>query len=112
MNFIDFFNIIIIDNKYIFNLDCYISYFNVSFICENNNVENVIRCLKRFFIIYRKFYVFYIDLNYHFDKELRDFLSNEKITIDYNSSTFHKLINIIKIMNCILKRVVRKLKKK
>ena len=88
------------------------SRFNVSFAYKNDNVENIIRYLKRFFITYQKSYTFYIDSDYHFDKKLRDFLNNEKITIDYNLSTFHKSINMIKIINRILKKIVRKLKKK
>ena len=70
MNFINSFNIIIVNKKYIFNLNCYMFRFNVSFAYKNNNIENVIRCLKFFFIIYRKLYIFYVDLSYHFDKEL------------------------------------------
>ena len=112
MNFISFFSIITIDNKYIFNFNYYISRFNVLFVYKNNNIENVIRCLRRFFITYQKSYTFYIDLNYYFDKELRDFLNNERIMIDYNSLTFHKSINIIEIINRILERIIRKLKKK
>ena len=112
MNFINSLSIIIIGKKYILNLNYYISRFNILFAYENNNVENVIRCLKFFFIIYQKSYTFYIDLNYYFDKKFYDFLNSEEIIINYNSSTFHKSINIIEIINRILKRVVRKLRKK
>ena len=112
MSFINSLNTITINNKYILNLNYYISRFNVSFTYENNNVENIIRYLKRFFITYQKPYAFYINSNHHFDKKFHNFLNNKEITIDYNLLTFYKSINIIEIMNRILKRVVYKLKKK
>ena len=84
----------------------------MSYVCEINNVDDVIRYLKLFFIIFRKSHIFYIDSNYYFEKELRDYLNNEDIAIDYNSLASHKSINLIEIINRILKEVVRKLKSK
>ena len=51
MSFMIFFNIIAINKRCIFNFNYYIFRFNVSFICENSNIENVIRCLRFFFFI-------------------------------------------------------------
>ena len=65
-----------------------------------------------FFSIYRKSYIFYLDRGYYFDyKELREFLRYKNITINYSSTAFYKLTDMIKVINKILKGVVYKLKK-
>ena len=94
INFINSLFIIIINNKYIFNLNYYISRFKMLFIYKNNNVKNVILYFILFFIIYRKFYIFYVDFDYYFKEKLRDFLRRKSIIINYNLFISHKFINI------------------
>ena len=99
-------------NKYILNLGCYMSRFNVPFACKNANVGDVIQCLKLFFVIYRKPYAFYLDSGLHFDcEELRDFLHEQGIAVDYSPSASHKSTGLIEVMNKILEGVIRKLDK-
>ena len=62
--------------------------------------------------MYRKFYAFYLDRGYYFDYEkLREFLRKKNIIINYNFITSHKSIDMIEIMNRILKKIVRKFSK-
>ena len=99
-------------NKYILNLGCYMSRFNVPFACKSARVEDVIWCLKLFFAMYRKPYAFYIDSGPHFDsEELREFLHDQGITVDYSPSASHKSTGLIESMNKILEGVIRKLGK-
>ena len=98
--------------RYILNTGCYMSRFSVPFACENNNVEDVIRCLGMFFAIYRKPYAYYVDPGHHFDcDELREFLRREGIAIAYSPSASHKSTGMIEVMNRVLEGVVRKLGK-
>ena len=99
-------------NKFILNLGCYMSRFDVPFACKTANVGDVIWCLKLFFAMYRKPYAFYVDSGPHFDcEELREFLHEQGIAIDYSPSASHKSTGLIESMNKILEGVVRKLGK-
>lgn len=98
-------------NRYILNLGCYMSRFSVPFACKNNNVEDVIWCLKLFFAMYRKPHAFYLDPGQHFGEELREFLRHEGIAISYRPSAAHKSTGMIEVMNRVLEDVVRKLGK-
>ena len=99
INFIDSLSTTSIEKRYILNLEYYISRFYISFACEFYNISDIIRYLNIFFIIYRKFYVFYINLDYYFDKKLRDFLSDQEIEINYSSSAIYKSIDLIEVIN-------------
>ena len=97
-------------NRYILNLGCYMSRFEVPFACKNSNVEDVLWCLKLFFSMYRKPHAFYLDRGQHFDcEELREFLRLEGVAVDYSPSASHKSTGMIEVMNRVLEGVVRKL---
>lgn len=98
-------------NKFILNLGCYMSRFEVPFACKSSNVEDVISSLRLFFAMYRKPYAFYVDPGHHFGEELREFLRSEGISIDYSPSASHKSTGMIEVMNKVLEDVVRKLGK-
>ena len=98
-------------NRYILNLGCYMSRFQVPFACKNNNVEDVLWCLKLFFAMYRKPHAFYVDPGQHFGEELHEFLRREGVAIDHSPSASHKSTGMIEVMNRILEGVIRKLGK-
>ena len=106
INFIDPLSTTLARNRFILNLGYYISRFTILYACISSNIENIIRCLKVFFITYRKLYTFYVDPNYYFNKEVRDFLSSEDITLSYNLSASHKSTSIIKAINKVLKVII------
>ena len=109
MNFIEFFDEIISDCRYIFMIVCYFNRFIVFFVCKNNNVENVLWCLRLFFAMYRRSYVFYVNSDQHFNNSiLRDFFHGENTVIEYSSSNSFKFTDMIKLSNKLFEKMLRK----
>ena len=109
MNFIESFEEIVNDYRFILMIVCYFNRFIISFVCRINNVENVIWCLTLFFAMYRKFHAFYLNSNQHFDNEiLREYFKNENIVVDYNSFDFSKFTDMMKLFNKLFEKILRK----
>ena len=109
MNFIELLKIISASNRYILNIVCYFSRFVVSFACKNANVENVISCLKLYFLIYRISIVFYCDREQHFEnEETKKFFKSQEIAIDFSLSSLSKNTKMIEVSNQLLESVLRK----
>lgn len=108
MDFIRPHNTTAAGNRFVLNLGCYIPRFSVPFACKGSNVEDVIRCLIRFFAMYRKPHVFYLNRGQHSDcEELWEFLRLKGIANDYSPSASHKSIEMIAVMNRVLEDVIR-----
>lgn len=96
-------------SKYILNLICYMSRFDIPFATKTANVEDVIWCLRLFFAMYRKPYAFYFDSGQHFDnEELREFLKSEGISYDYSPSGSSKSTGMVEVANKLVEDVLRK----
>ena len=94
---------------YILVLVCYMSRFTIPFACKNANVEDVIWCLKLFFVMYRRPYAFYCDPGHHFfNEELREYLRGEGVAIDYRPSGASKSTGMVEVCNRLLEDVLRK----
>ena len=88
---------------------CYATNFAAPFATKSANVEDVNRCLPLFFAMYRKPQAIYVDPGQHFDnKELRGFLRQEGIAIDYSQSGSSKSTGMVEVHNKLLKQVLRK----
>ena len=109
MNFVDSLSSIKADCRYIFVMICYFFRFVVSFATKNNNVENVLWCLKLFFVMYRTSHAIYCDRDQHFLNDvLKEFLQSNDVIIDYSSSRFFKSIEMIEVSNKLLENVLQK----
>ena len=109
INFVDSLERIASGITHILVLICYISRFIISFACKNINVEDVIWCLKLFFVMYRRLYAFYCDSSYYFfNEEFREYLRGEGVAIDYRPFGAFKSTGIMKVCNRLLEDVLRK----
>jgi hypothetical protein len=96
-------------NTFVLNLGCYMSRYSVPMACVTDYAEDVVRCLRWFFAMYRKPHAFYVDCGHHFNNQLvRSFLHSEGVTIDYSPSASHKSTGMIENMNRTLESVIRK----
>lgn len=109
MNFVESLKRTASEITHILVLICYISRFIILFACKNINVENVIWCLKLFFVMYRRPYAFYCDFDYYFfNEELREYLRGEEVAIDYRPFGTSKSTKMMKVCNRLLEDVLRK----
>ena len=96
-------------NTHILNLVCYFSRFDILSATKAANVEDVILCLRRTFMTYRKPFTIYCDRGQHFfNDELKEFLHLEGINITFSSSGSSKSTGMIKANNKLLEAVLRK----
>ena len=95
--------------KYILNIVCYFSRFQVPFACRSANVEDVLWALRLLFAMYRTPIAIYCDSGQHFDNlELREFLKLEGVSIDYSPSGSSKSTGMVEVSNKLLEEVLRK----
>ena len=94
---------------YILNVVCYFSRFVVPFACRSANVEDVLWCLRLLFVMYRTPFAIYCDSGQHFDnEELREFLRQQGISINYSPSGSSKSTGMVEVSNKLLEEVLRK----
>ena len=94
------------DNFFILNIMCYFFKKVMSFAILTTNVQNAIRYLKKMFIMFQKFLVIYYDREQHFNNlNMRLFLKKENVFITYSSLRVSKSIEMMKILNKLLKNV-------
>ena len=96
-------------HTHILNLICYFSRFDMPYATKTANVSDVISCLGIAFLTYRKPYAIYCDRGQHFfNDELRAFLRNEGVAIDFSPSGASKSTGMVEASNRILEQVLRK----
>jgi hypothetical protein len=94
---------------YILNIVYYFTRFIVPFATKTANVEDVIWCLRLLFAMYRTPHAIYCDRGQHFlNEELREFLRQQGVSIDYSPSGASKSTGMIEVYNKLLEEVLRK----
>lgn len=109
MNYIKSLFKIINENIHILHIIDYFMRFFFIYACLLTRSENIIRCLKILFVLYKLFKTFYIDSKIHFDaEEIRNFLRARGVKINYSLFEFFGSTGVVKIKNRLLEQMLRK----